>query len=368
MNRPLPSASDASARRPDDAHRGLWFDRFFDRYDHDWQVSKPNKRTGQDPKRDWIDTVTGRCGDAKLLRSHALRRMHLVEAIGGQSRCYATDWHFATGLGLSHPVENGLLWHPTLGVPYLNGAAVKGLMRAFAEVWQDPPASPEQRQSWFGSQQHGDIPEQAGDYIYFDALPLTRPELATDVMTPHMGKWYQQGHSNQVLAATVCPGDWHDPVPIPFLVVKQASFQFTIVPRQAHTDPADLDALFDLLDQTLAWIGAGAKTAVGYGVMIRDTDTETSIKEQQRRAAMSPVEHKLQAWIDENRSDNPPIALLQQLESGAWDDQPELRQAAAERIRELWQVDKKWTPDFPGTNKKKIQQRDRCRKVQGYLQ
>jgi CRISPR-associated protein Cmr6 len=34
-------------------------------------------------------------------------------------------------------VENGFLWHPTLGVPYLPGAAVKGLVRAYVEHWDD---------------------------------------------------------------------------------------------------------------------------------------------------------------------------------------------------------------------------------------
>jgi CRISPR-associated protein Cmr6 len=366
-------------RCPDNAHHGLWFDRFINGYDSNWQL-KADK--DHDAKRQWIDTVadsgSGPCGDRDQLSAQQLRRDQLARAIGGQTRCYSTDWHFATGLGLPHPVENGLLWHPTLGVPYLTGAAVKGMVRAFAETWMDPIANPRQRQSWFGSQQHGDIPEQAGDYIYFDALPIAPIRLIGDIMTPHMGNWYQQGGGRNALDRGTCPGDWHEPVPIPFLVVKDASFQFAIAPRGPHGNPEDLTRLLDLLDQALAWIGAGAKTAVGYGSMGRAPKEEASLQqrredisrqqaERKRRQTLSPAEQQLQAWIDQTKTDNLPIALLQQLESGAWNDKPELQAAAARHIMEQWQTDKKWHPEFTGSNAKKVKQRDRCNKVLGYL-
>ena len=372
-NSPLPPIQQRPERCPDTAHHGLWFDRFVIGYDDNWQF-KDSKN--HDPRRRWIDTVTGPCGDRDQLSNQQLRRDQLARAIGGQTRCYSTDWHFATGLGLPHPVENGLAWHPTLGVPYLSGAAVKGMIRAYAEVWMDPPATPEQCQSWFGSKQHGDIPEQAGDYIYFDALPIAPPRLVCDIMTPHMGKWYEQGGGSTPLDKDICPGDWHDPVPIPFLVIKQASFQFAIAPR--HAQAAETDTLLDLLDNALAWIGAGAKTAVGYGVMSREQGMEDSLRERvqaiaeqqaeaQRRQALSPVQRELQEWIDQANTDNLPIALLQQLESNAWNDKPELQAAAAQRIEKEWRDANKWNPDFDGTNRQKVKQRDRCLKVKDYL-
>lgn len=377
MTSPLPAAGGHPRKRPDGAHHGLWFDRYFDRYDVDWKV---NVTGANDPKRSWIETVVGLCGDAGRLNDQRQRSDQLARALGGCSRCYRTDWHFATGLGLPHPVENGMLWHPTLGVPYLPGAAVKGLVRAFAEQWLDPPAGADQRRRWFGGAQHDELAEKAGDYIFFDAQPVKPPRLACDIMTPHMGQWYQQGGGADPLAADTCPGDWHEPVPIPFLVVKEASFQFAIAPRPGTSSSGgdELDRLFDLLEQALAWAGAGAKTAVGYGSMSRDQRQEADLQarwdeqqrqreEGERRAAMSPAERALHEFIDQTRTDNLPIALLQQLESGAWDDNPELQRAAARSIRDAWRADKKWNPDFDGTNAKKVKQRDRCLVVQGFL-
>ena len=102
-------------------HAGLWFDRFFDQYD-DAQWSVPT-----DAKCAFLRNLTHRtsCGDAATLGRHLDRRSGLVQALGGQSRAFASDWHWVTGMGLPHPVENGFSWHPTLGVPYLPGSGVK---------------------------------------------------------------------------------------------------------------------------------------------------------------------------------------------------------------------------------------------------
>jgi len=58
----------------------------------------------------------------------------MVSALGGEFAVFATDWHFVTGMGSSHPAENGFSWHPVLGTPYLPGAGVKGLLRAWMET------------------------------------------------------------------------------------------------------------------------------------------------------------------------------------------------------------------------------------------
>jgi len=163
---------------PGNGHKGLWYERFFDRFDQRWQVPKPTD--AHDPKRDWIKMVTGLCGDAALLERAAIERLQLGQARCGESRIYKTDWHFVTGLGLPHPVENGFAWHPTLGVPYLTGAAVKGLVRSWVEVW-DEHLNEENRKKrlklWFGTENKDEVPEQAGCLIFFDAIPTKPPSL-----------------------------------------------------------------------------------------------------------------------------------------------------------------------------------------------
>jgi hypothetical protein len=83
------------------------------------------------------------------------------------------------------------------------------------------------------------------------------------VLTPHDGGWRLNGPG--VSNPPLSPGDWHDPNPVPFLAVDSgAEFQFALgVTRNAVA--GDLAAGYELLEAALEWIGAGAKTATGFG-------------------------------------------------------------------------------------------------------
>jgi CRISPR-associated protein Cmr6 len=285
---------------PGTGHRGLWFDRFFDRYDPAWSVI-------ENGKKGWIDTVTGLCGDGDQLKYACQAHDDLCCTLAGRVLVLRTTWHFATGLGNPHPVENGFAWHPTLGVPYLTGAAVKGLIRAWVEDWRefDGENEDERRNNrlatlyrWFGSEAKdpkerarfrqegfepptkGEKPDtEAGMFIFFDAIPIAPVKLTCDVMTPHYGGWYEQGGEIQDAAreANKIPADWHNPVPVPFLVVRDASFLFCIAPRRnPNTEErkievkAELDKIMQALTDALQHLGAGAKTAAGYGRLEED--------------------------------------------------------------------------------------------------
>ncbi|CAI8970027.1 type III-B CRISPR module RAMP protein Cmr6 [Methylocaldum szegediense] len=292
-------------------HRGLWFERFFDQYDSSWKVLEEKKdtkgkREEEQGKTAWIKKVTeGCCGNGNELERHALRLAQRLQAIGGECRGFRTDWHFATGLGNPHPVKNGFLWHPTLGVPYLPGATVKGLVRAWVEQW-DPSLSPEEKRirclTWFGSVTKSEVPEQAGELIFFDALPIEPPTLALDVITPHYGKWYEQGGEIQDPAnePEKVPADWHDPVPVPFLVVKKAEFLFAIAPRR-KAFMGEVQPALDALEMALEWLGAGAKTAVGYGRMKPALDVKQRvddlIREEQEKRRRREEELALRARL-----------------------------------------------------------------------
>jgi CRISPR-associated protein Cmr6 len=227
--------------------------------------------------------------------------MALCKALKGRTLFAKTQWHFVTGMGLSHPIENGMAWHPTLGVPYLTGAAVKGMLRAWIEVWDtndDEQLQKERLQQWFGSDDKNGISTQAGSLIFFDALPTEAPTLGIDIMTPHGGKWYAEGQliekSNDVKESEKLPADWHNPVPIPFLVVKHASLQFCVAPRNKKAaQEVDIDSVYHALQHALEWIGAGAKTAVGYGRFEIDIPREKDItdkKAQQLKAQQEKVD------------------------------------------------------------------------------
>lgn len=275
MNLPLYRLASEPALSAD-SHRGLWYGRFFNRYDANWAIP-------EDGKSKWVSDNAGPAGQRESLHAQALRHLALITALGGRGAVFKTDWHFATGLGLPHPVENGLIWHHTLGVPYLAGSAVKGLVRAWVEVWDESPSAGEKAQrlcDWFGTT------EQAGRFRFFDALPVEPVMLAADVMTPHLARWYEQGGVIQDWRREPdkVPADWHAPVPVPFLVVKEAKLLFGMAPRRPEF-AVELPRVFAALKQALDWLGAGAKTAAGYGRMMEDAARLTSLSEAAAKAA-----------------------------------------------------------------------------------
>lgn len=252
----------------DHAHAGLWFERFFNGYDDNWTIA-------DDAKQKWIKSIIDMQGDSKKLKQKltqfATRQKALVTNLQGESHCYKTDWHFVTGMGNPHPVENGFSWHPTLAVPYLAGSAVKGLVRAWVEMNEDNLSEKNLKvrlKHWFGTEDKEQIAEQSGDFIFFDALPNQPPVLLCDIMTPHMGDWYEKGDTGSLKPDDI-PADWHEPVPVPFLAVKEAQFIFSIAARnsQNQADVEELTRIFEALTNALLWLGAGAKTAAGYGYM-----------------------------------------------------------------------------------------------------
>lgn len=366
-------------RCPDQAHAGLWFERFYGGFNStDWSVPRPHQDGSNDVKRDWIDSVSGSVGNGPAIDAMAERRAKLIAARGGDFRCLRTDWHFVTGVGQPHPVENGFAWHPTLGVPYLSGAAVKGLLRAFLEAWQDP-VDKDRIARWFGSKHKDDLPERVGELVFFDALPVHPPKLGRDIMTPHMDKWYEAG-DQRPLARDVTPGDWHSPVPVPFLVVEDARLLFGIAPRRLYSDKdsasAEVAEALEKLVEALDWLGAGAKTAAGYGHMVPDKQSEDRLRhtldqahqeqaEAEAMEKMTPAQQSVEAFL-KTQPDNPAVALLQAIEAGQFRD-TETILAAAKKAQLLMLEAGEWRPDFTGTNKSKCKQRDRSRKIRDLI-
>jgi len=274
-------------------HKGLWFERFFQQYyydennpqdDKNWTLNEknqhPDDQNTESTKYAWINTVAGgQCGSNEALKHHALQQLHLGENLQAEYFVAKNTWNFAVGMGNNHPVENGFSWHPSLGVPYLTGAAVKGLLRTWIEQWSDlnPEKRHEKCQRWFGSEEKD--PEylsknsdakayQTGSVIFFDALPICPVTLSCDIMTPHRGKWYSQGDDiNAENRIDTLPADWHNPTPIPFLVVQEIYLHISIAPRPC-AEPILKEELLELLNDVqmaLEFLGAGAKTATGYG-------------------------------------------------------------------------------------------------------
>ena len=274
----------AAAHRPRErsqgGHAGLWFDKFCDRWPGDGGAWTMKGDGNHNPKLDWIEGVTGSpIGIRGEIEQYALRLTRLVDRRGGRVAVFETASRFVTGLGRSHPIENGFAWHPTLATPYLPGSSVKGLVRAWAQREAEPGLDRGACERWFGS------PGHAGRICFMDAVPVAPVHLEADVMTPHYAGW----------SAQKPPGDWRSPAPIPFLTVAAATlFLFAFVPVRAGADE-DLNAVEDWLTAALAWAGGGARTAAGYGRFDYHGEKTRSWRERARaerlrqEASKSPV-------------------------------------------------------------------------------
>lgn len=269
MSAPLHAGAASPAGRGA-GNAGLWWAKFCDTWKPDFTgLDEPDRQTGTGGgKLRWIRRAGGTTGDRRLLQELHHRRCALVAALSGICLPLRLQSRHVTGTGLEHPVENGMLFHHTLGVPYLPGSSVKGLMRAWAGHVLIPN----------GAAREGDIRRilgtsadekgGVGSVIVMDALPTEPVEMVAEVTTPHYGPWYQKGGQDPLGNP---PADWYDPKPIPFLAVKEGQpFAFALLPNaspgvSAAQAAADVVTAAGWLRDALEWLGAGARTAVGFG-------------------------------------------------------------------------------------------------------
>lgn len=270
-----------------DSNGGLWYDKFCNRWCMDpeknglecWSLesfdyrNSDNKKESVNPKMEWIDTVVREginkkgVGNRFLLKEYCIRREVFLRKLCQKPLYFRTAGPFITGLGRNHPVENGFAWHHTLGVPYLPGSSVKGMVRSWAASWlleSENEVEKDDLDRIFGPRPTKQTAMElrghsVGSVIFLDAIPIKPVQLKADIMTPHFGPYYQ-GNEH--------PADWHRPIPVPFLVVDSGQeFVFGLIPRrlvQAEDDEDCSKAKKWLID-ALENIGAGAKTAVEYG-------------------------------------------------------------------------------------------------------
>ena len=339
MTRPLyaETTREPVGRNPQ-GHAGLWYDKFCNTWDRaGWSLASSGSAN---PKLDWVKTVADRrVGDVTQLAEYVRRMVQLVESRGGRWAALTTESRFVTGLGRSHPVENGFAWHSTLGVPFLPGSSVKGMAHAWAEA---EGTSPDQVQRIFGEQDRG------GGIAFLDAVPVEPVQLEADVMTPHYAGWSPEDP----------PGDWRSPLPVYFLTTAaRSTFLFGILPT-GGTSVCDLHAAWTLIDDALAWAGAGAKTAVGYGRLVeaggtaqveqRQAELEALQAERERErqaererrellALLSPVERQIAEALENRSNPNEPetTAIYGMINRGTWTgpEQLEAAQWLADRMR-----------------------------------
>lgn len=212
---------------------------------------------------------------------------------------------FTTGLGNEHPLENGFAFLTPYGLSYLPGSGVKGVLRQAArelaggewgdaEGWSTEPLYPlridgkpvlgghdrpvklSAIEVLFGRETpSGESEHVRGTLGFWDVIPqIPGDRLMVEVMTPHQGHYYQE----KAEAGSIDPHESGHPIPKSFLTVPPGSrFVFHVecdLVRLERLAP-DLAAkgrwrvlLEAAFRHAFAWLGFGAKTAVGYGHMI----------------------------------------------------------------------------------------------------
>jgi CRISPR-associated protein Cmr6 len=275
--RPLYESSRQAHLQPGAGNLGLWYVKYLNRWPQ-------NRRLGGSEKAAWILAASGLpCSPARLAEYRA-RQDQVIWAQGGRVRRFRTATRLAVGLGSPHPLEVGLTWEYSLGVPYVPASSLKGVARAWATQWVGAPEA----QRIFGeiAKSGWDAPG-VGTVRFFDALPVSPPPLVGDVMTPHYPNYYK----NPAVGAH----DWESPVPVPFITVDAgAEFAVAIAPRTAAAQP-DVERVAQWIEEALDWVGVGAKSSSGYGRLAPVSDWRVEHPPTPPAPCASPLQRELEA-------------------------------------------------------------------------
>ncbi|CAI4030048.1 Type III-B CRISPR module RAMP protein Cmr6 [Nitrospira tepida] len=234
---------------------------------------------------------------------------------------------FTTGLGNEHPLENGFAFLNPYGLPYLPGSGVKGVLRQAAGelangMWADKRGWSDEKpyaieigeqtvslsmlDVLFGLEsKDGDTAHVRGALSFWDMIPqIVADSLMVEIMTPHQSHYYQiDKKKNPQPPHFQSPHDSGQPTPLSFLTVPPKSrFVFHVMCdlaclKRLAPDLAENDRWKTLLqsafEHAFAWLGFGAKTAVGYGAMIRADESASQTGERQ----VSPAPRS--RWVDD---------------------------------------------------------------------
>ena len=224
---------------------------------------------------------------------HKPSRDRLLEDTGALRWSMASRWRVTLHLARATGMENaGMSVHPVYGFPYMPGSGLKGLARAYAEtVWlleqSNPTAARGRIIEVFGNERptHGrELRSEvcsAGAVVFHEAWPQSWPRIELDIVNPHYGPYYS---GNEV------PGDWHSPVPSTFFALAAGTvFDFAVGARMGvSTGPEQVELARSWLTGGLRELGAGAKTAAGYGYFVTPEERAEQVREAAERDRAQP--------------------------------------------------------------------------------
>jgi CRISPR-associated protein Cmr6 len=306
---------------------------------------------------------------------------------------------FTTGLGNEHPLENGFAFLNPYGLPYLPGSGVKGVVRQAARElasgmwgethgWRDGRCYPLVRDGkpvldrteqpialsmadvLFGRETaEGETEHVRGALSFWDVIPqIAGDALMVEVMTPHQSHYYQIDRENVPRPPHFqTPHDSGQPRPISFLTVPPGSrFVFHVVCDVArlrslteHRSEGAPDLLADgdtrwkallrvAFEHAFAWLGFGAKTAVGYGALshVEEPAPRAGSESEPAPAAPPPADPRTAATEQQIRALRPQDkgrvdGVAQAIGRCPAEDRPRLWAALRQRLAEFG-----WHPEI----------------------
>ncbi|ROQ92065.1 type III-B CRISPR module RAMP protein Cmr6 [Desulfosoma caldarium] len=225
------------------------------------------------------------------------------------------------------------------------------LLQKLIKIWVDPERRPKNQADFLQKLRESVTVRRAihfqGLLRFLDAYPQPGCNMAVDILNPHH-KDYFQGSGEE------SPHDAEQPVPVFFLVLAPGTkFVFRVEPSPSIGDLWKdvgnwrklLNAAFDYAE---AWLGFGAKTSVGYGVLGPDRELEKQKeKEEKERAQREAEEQRKREREEEERRCKEAEDAERARRQAQWDALPEDEkikrklQEAAERYGKLGDSERK---------------------------
>ena len=173
---------------------------------------------------------------------------------------YEPEMRLMIGGGGETPYKNITLMtlHQTYGVPYLPATAIKGCLRHYYSLQEQPADLIEKL---FGSENidKEEGIEKKGCLVFFDTFP-SKFSLTFDVMTPHHSVYYAS-------SGTKLPSDSQNKTPIQILcVTNDSKFKIYVACTDNTIWQENKVIIMGSLQRALEEYGIGAKTAYGYGL------------------------------------------------------------------------------------------------------
>ena len=252
----------AEIKFTNDAHAGLWLDKFIQNQSSDANLNGLRNRGKKITAKGLLVEELSSITVPKIYDTFYQRWVTGLDSLKAKKGKAAVQGRMAIGLGDENVLETSVKLHRTYGVPYIPGSALKGLAASYARnrIGGEWAAGKQAYQIVFGKM------EEAGYVTFHDALyvPGTAngQPLQADVITVHHQDYYgiRIEKDGQLLA----PGDWVDPNPVPFL---SATGDY-LVALSAMPDCSEWVAqTWKILELALREEGIGAKTSSGYGRM-----------------------------------------------------------------------------------------------------